>query len=124
MKKFLSLILCSLLMVYFVSCGDDKDTDKIGAQTVTIKVTGSANLVIHTVTVVTGIDVQSYSDLNVNSWSKDVTYELIVGASAHASTSDELDGSMKIQILKGDTVLKEGTVEGTTFSLSIMYDDF
>jgi len=123
MKKFLSLILCSLFMVCFVSCGDDKGGNEVGVQTATIKVTGSENIVIHTVTVVTEIDVQSYSDLNVNSWSKDVTYELIVGASAHASTSDELEGSMKIQILKGNTVLKEGTVEGTTFSLSIMYDD-
>ncbi|MDR1202738.1 MAG: hypothetical protein LBL58_14080 [Tannerellaceae bacterium] len=123
MKKYLSFILCSVFLVFLVSCGDsDNDNDKTGTQTVTVKITGSANLVIEIVAIATGTgETQTYTDLAVNQWSKDISYEKVIAVSAVGSTSDGASGSMKIQILKGNTVLKESTSEGNILTTTATY---
>ena len=119
MKKYFSLILCSLFFVSLISCNDNSD---VGTQTVTVKITGSGNLVINSVAITTGTgEVDTYSDIAVNNWSKDISYEKAIAVSAGGFTIDEGIGSMKVQILKGSTVLKEGTSEGRTLTATAAY---
>ena len=120
MKKYFSLILCSLFFVSLISCNDDNSD--VGTQTVTVKITGSGNLVINSVAITTGTgEVDTYSDIAVNNWSKDISYEKAIAVSAGGFTIDEGVGSMKVQILKGNTVLKEGTSEGRTLTATAAY---
>ena len=120
MKKYFSLILCSLFFVSLISCNDDNSD--VGTQTVTVKITGSGNLVINLVAITTGTgEVDTYSDIAVNNWSKDISYEKAIAVSAGGFTIDEGVGSMKVQILKGNTVLKEGTSEGRTLTATAAY---
>ena len=125
MKKYFSLILCSLFFMSLISCSDDNGGNgggNVGTQTVTVKITGSANLVITSVVVTTGTgEMKTYADLSVNSWSKDISYEKMIAVAAGGSTSDEADGYMKVQILKGSTVLKESTSEGKTLVTTAAY---
>jgi hypothetical protein len=122
MKKYFSLILCSLFFMSLISCSDDNGGGNVGTQTVTVKITGSANLVITSVVVTTGTgEMKTYADLSVNNWSKDISYEKMIAVAAGGSTSDEADGNMKIQILKGNTVLKESTSEGKILMTTAAY---
>ena len=126
MKKYLSFILCSLLLISFVSCGDD-DNGGIGRgkQTVTVKITGSANLIIDAVVIVTGTgETQTYSDLTVSEWSKEITFESVIAVSASGFTLEGASGNMKAQILKGNTVLKESTSEGPVLVTSVSYPSY
>jgi len=121
MKKYFSLILCSLFFISLISCSDD-DNGKTGTQTVTVKITGSSNLVINTIAITNGTgEVETHSDLSVNNWSKDISYETVIAVSAGGFTIDEEVGSMTIQILKGSTVLKESTADGKTLTTTAAY---
>jgi hypothetical protein len=123
MKKYAFFVLCSLLILSLHSCGDDnKEADLGETRTVTVKITGSTNLIIESVMINNGTgEMKNYSNLAVNSWNKDVSYKIVVGAGVVGSTSDGENGSMKIQILDGNKVLKESTAEGKILITDVVY---
>ncbi|GHT35687.1 hypothetical protein AGMMS49574_25640 [Bacteroidia bacterium] len=123
MRKCMLFALCSFLIVSLNSCGDDSnEPDLSETRTVTVKITGSANLVIQSVIINNGTgEMQDYSDLSVNSWTKEISYKVAMGAGATGSTTDGENGSMKIQLLDGNKVLKESTAEGKTLSTDVAY---
>jgi hypothetical protein len=117
-KKNLLFLLCSLFLA-LASCGDEVNND---SKTVAVQITGSANLEINVVAITTGTgEIQTYSDLAAHTWTKEVSFEKAIAVSAGGRTTDGNSGSMKIQIIADNQVLKEGISEGKDLTLGVSY---
>lgn len=118
MKNLLIALFSLILSVGISSC--KKDEPGIGStKTVTVKVTGSANLQIQDIIIVrVGLsgqegDTQTHSDLNASEWEKEITYDHSISVSVNGTTKDEEKGTMKVQLIdKNGKVLKESQAEG------------
>lgn len=124
MKKFIPAILSLLLIIGLAACGDDDD-DKVDmgkTKTVTIEVDGSENLVISHVVIANGEgETESFTSLNVNEWSKQITYKGIGAVAASGTTSDGQPGTMFLRIVENGTVVKESKATGNILTANATY---
>lgn len=123
MKKLIPFFLSFFFILGMVSCGDDDDTPDLDkTKKITIEIEASDNAQIdHVAISYSEGKTDTFTNLSVKKWTKEITYKGIAAVAAGGSTTGNQSGTIQIRMIENGKVVKESSAEGTILTCSVSY---